>query len=58
MNLVQRTPVGAVFRYRSGGVSACPRMPGLPFAGGVLRLLPGYMLWILQRTASIGDTEE
>ena len=25
---------------------------------GVYILFPGYMLWILRRTASIGDTEE
>ena len=50
---------------RWGGISVpfrrgfcMPAHARLIFAGGVLRLLPGYMLWIPQRTASIGDTED
>lgn len=41
-----KPPLGRYFGTVPAGVSACPLMPGLPYAGGVLGLLPGYMLWI------------
>ena len=58
MNLVQRTPVGAVFRYRSGGGFCIPAHAWLVIFAGVYILFPGYMLWIPRCTASIGDAEE
>ena len=41
-----KPPLGRYFGTVPAGVSACPLIPGLPYAGGVLGLLPGYMLWI------------